>query len=63
MIKFIRKYEIFNRVYYDVIHEPSHRIYTYTETDLPKTAKAFINGKTPVKQYDKIYKRSEYIYG
>lgn len=62
MIKFVRKYIMFNRVYYDVLHVPSYRIYTYNESDLPKTVKAWLTTKTPKKQYDSTYNRDEYIF-
>ena len=61
-IKFIRKYEAYRENWYDVIYY-SGKIYTFLETELPKTAREFIETATKrTEQYDKLFKRSEMIY-
>lgn len=62
MIKFVREYKMFGKSYTDVVYD-SLLIRTYDETDeLPKTVKAFLQGKKAKVQYDNTFKRLENIY-
>jgi hypothetical protein len=63
-IKFIRKYEFYGSTAYEVIYM-SGRIVSFRDTQtekMPATVKAFLDGKQPREQYDKLFKRTEYIY-
>lgn len=60
-IKFIREYTFYGRTAYDIIYNSGRLVMTDAEK-LPKTARAFLEGKTPRQQYDKVFRRNEYIY-
>lgn len=63
-IKFIRKYDFYNSTAYEVIYH-SGRIVSYWDSQIekmPATVKAFLEGKKPREQYDKVFRRTEYIY-
>jgi len=60
-IKFVRKYDFYNHECYEVVYN-SHRCVAYFCRPIPKTVKDFITGKTPHEQYDKVFKRTEFIY-
>lgn len=63
-IKFVRKYEFYGSAAYEVIYH-SGRLVSYWDSQIkkmPATVKAFLEGKQPREQYDKLFKRTEYIY-
>lgn len=61
MIRFIRKYNLYRTVYYEVIYK-SGRIATYSLERLPNTVKSFLVGKQGKEQFDKVFNRTETIY-
>jgi len=60
-IKFIREYVFYGTRLYDIVYK-SNRCFTVSENDCPSTARRFMDGKTPEKQYDRTFKREELIY-
>ncbi len=61
-IKFIRRYKMYGHTYYDVIYQ-SNRIYTFTEDDVPKTARRYMETANAIRdQIDRLFNRPETIY-
>ena len=64
-IHFIRIYKVYGTEYADICYEKDgyiSRLVTVETCDLPKTAKAWLNNKHGINQFDKVYKRMETIY-
>lgn len=63
-IKFVREYKMFpaSEICFDVLYAKSNRLCFYTEEDLPKTVKKWLEGKEGIVQYDRTLEREETIY-
>lgn len=60
-IRFVREYEFYNETWLDVIYT-SGRLYSMSKEKAYKNVLAFMESKTPKKQYDRVFKRDEIIY-
>lgn len=61
-IKFIREYKAWGGTWYDIIYK-SGKCYTLLASDIPKTAREFIENATVRReQYDRVMKWNEVIY-
>lgn len=64
-IKFIREYDFYGTLYYDVVYgkpgNPS-RLRMYSKDDVPKTVQKWLEDKEGEVQYNKVFEREETIY-